>query len=194
MYFTLIYMYHDPHIDRPLSELGTVHINSLSLPKIPIKISLIWKARWSSGKILFIATRYPIVLEALVWLICEDPAKFPCYLYWCSWYKRYSELQWNSKSELKLHIVIERENSRLLSSVSLSHFWTHGRHWYLLPRFKVCNYFIYSFFKSTLAFLVLVIVVLRTIALWNRKRVVVIILVFTMVVSNALRNETRWRN
>ena len=35
------------------------------------KIMLIWKAKKTSGKILFLLTRYPIVFGSIVWLICK---------------------------------------------------------------------------------------------------------------------------
>lgn len=35
-----------------------------------LQVSLVWKSKWSVGKGLFLFTRYPAIVQAIIWLIC----------------------------------------------------------------------------------------------------------------------------
>ena len=35
------------------------------------KANLMWKAKWSSGKLLYFCARYPVAIEGILWLICK---------------------------------------------------------------------------------------------------------------------------
>ncbi len=54
----------------------TFHLNWLQLYDIAInlsdEVSLIWRQRWSVGKVLYILTRYTALFDAVVLLWCQS--------------------------------------------------------------------------------------------------------------------------
>ncbi|KAL5536569.1 hypothetical protein ACEPAF_391 [Sanghuangporus sanghuang] len=95
------------------------------------QIYLIWKAKWTAGKVLYLACRYPILMEAVVWLTYT--------------------LDFSASSSF-------------------------------------CSVAAYLDGWSTLVFVIPVqlIVVLRTIALWDKRRLVVVALIIVTVATDII--------
>ncbi|KAL5531109.1 hypothetical protein ACEPAG_3985 [Sanghuangporus baumii] len=126
---TALHLFSLPHMLSLVASFVVLAWDILISLQDEVQVHLIWKAKWSSGKVLYLACRYPILMEAVVWLA--------------------STLDFSATSTF-------------------------------------CSVAAYLDGWSTLVFIIPVqlIVVLRTIALWDKRRRVIVALIIVTVATD----------